>query len=302
NNQTADDGGAIYNRTEESATNHFIISRSTITGNQAGDDGGGIYNIVKDSGNNTLIISDTTISDNSAAQDGGGVNNVLDDTSSNNQVTIQNSTISGNEATLSGGGISNQVKGIAHVTIENSTVSGNATKTSGGGLYNHVYDAGAQSIITLTHTTLVSNTADSGGMNSGDGGGIYTKTSSGATQVIARNSLVALNLDSTPAISGNIHPDGSGDITGASYNLISDTTGISGTLGTGTDLVTNTLILEPLANNGGINTASGEPTYTHALPATSPAVDAIPTANCLVPEDQRVINRPQGAACDFGAF
>jgi hypothetical protein len=56
-----------------------------------------------------------------------------------------------------------------------------------------------------------------------------------------------------------------------------------------------------LANNGG-------PTQTIALLSGSAAIDAVPTANCLdasgapLSIDQRGISRPQGSACDAGAF
>jgi hypothetical protein len=56
-----------------------------------------------------------------------------------------------------------------------------------------------------------------------------------------------------------------------------------------------------LADNGG-------PTPTVALLPESPAIDAIPVSDCLdadgapLPTDQRGTARPQGAACDIGAF
>lgn len=56
-----------------------------------------------------------------------------------------------------------------------------------------------------------------------------------------------------------------------------------------------------LANNGG-------PTQTIALLAGSAAIDAVPTGACLnasgtpLSVDQRGVGRPQGAACDAGAF
>jgi hypothetical protein len=58
-----------------------------------------------------------------------------------------------------------------------------------------------------------------------------------------------------------------------------------------------------LANNGG-------PTLTHALPSTSPAVDAVTNVNTCPPPttDQRGITRPQdgngdgGVACDIGSY
>src|SRR5262249_44813046 len=54
--------------------------------------------------------------------------------------------------------------------------------------------------------------------------------------------------------------------------------------------------------------SNGGPTQTIALLSTSPAVDAIPTASCTDPGgnpltiDQRGVTRPQGKACDTGAY
>ena len=53
--------------------------------------------------------------------------------------------------------------------------------------------------------------------------------------------------------------------------------------------------LGPLADNGG-------PTLTHALLPGSPAINAIPSQDCVVTRDQRGAFRPQGAGCDIGAY
>jgi hypothetical protein len=53
---------------------------------------------------------------------------------------------------------------------------------------------------------------------------------------------------------------------------------------------------------------NGGPTQTIALLPTSPAVDAIPLSFCTavdgtrIATDQRGIPRPQGLACDMGAY
>jgi hypothetical protein len=71
-----------------------------------------------------------------------------------------------------------------------------------------------------------------------------------------------------------------------------------------TDLVSVTeaeLNLGPLADNGG-------PTPTQALLPGSVAIDHIPPSMCLdqdglpLATDQRGVARPQGIACDVGAF
>jgi uncharacterized repeat protein (TIGR01451 family) len=58
--------------------------------------------------------------------------------------------------------------------------------------------------------------------------------------------------------------------------------------------ITNTNpLLEPLASNGGA-------TPNHALKPGSPALEGV--AACGANEDQRGVSRPQGQACDIGAF
>ena len=47
---------------------------------------------------------------------------------------------------------------------------------------------------------------------------------------------------------------------------------------------------------------NGGPTATHALLPGSPAIDAIPAAQCAVADDQRGAPRPAGPGCDSGAF
>lgn len=78
------------------------------------------------------------------------------------------------------------------------------------------------------------------------------------------------------------------------YNVVRDAscTFISAPAG---DLAsTNPLVSAP-ANNGGL-------TKTAALAAGSPARDLIPLGSCLLTGDQRGTARPQGGACDAGAY
>jgi hypothetical protein len=80
-------------------------------------------------------------------------------------------------------------------------------------------------------------------------------------------------------------------IQSAGHNLDSD--GSCFLTATG-DLPKHNPLLGPLAFNGG-------PTETQALLAGSPAIDAGATDGC--PQfDQRGVARPQGRACDIGAY
>ena len=83
----------------------------------------------------------------------------------------------------------------------------------------------------------------------------------------------------------------SGGVTSRGANLTTDTTcGLSHP----TDLVGLDAGIDALADNGG-------GTLTHALASDSPALDGAAAADCP-PVDQRLVTRPQGPACDIGAF
>jgi hypothetical protein len=86
---------------------------------------------------------------------------------------------------------------------------------------------------------------------------------------------------------------------GSDYNIVSDGTCTS--LFTGAHNIFSTdPLLGPLQDNGG-------PTFTHALPVNSPAIDTIPAANhcgtgsTTVDTDQRGTTRQFAATCDMGA-
>ena len=80
-------------------------------------------------------------------------------------------------------------------------------------------------------------------------------------------------------------------MTSQGHNLDSDNTCNLSSVG---DLPNTDPLLGPLQDNGG-------PTETHALLPESPAIDAGDNAACPS-TDQRGIIRPQGSACDIGAF
>jgi hypothetical protein len=87
----------------------------------------------------------------------------------------------------------------------------------------------------------------------------------------------------------------------AGFNLIFDSSACVLSSNSPTDLLDTDPLLGPLAYNGGS-------TRTHRLLAGSPAIDAVGPSSCttasgdVVAFDQRGVPRPQGAACDIGAF
>ena len=233
-------------------------------GNAGSSNGGGIYST------SSVTVSNSNLSGNTATL-GGGIY-------STSSVTASNSTISGNTANTNGGGIYSTI-----TTLSNSTVSSNTVKVNGGGIYS----GGG----TVSNSTIFGNTADSDNNNTGNGGGIYR---SAGTWSIS-NSIIAGNID----LSNNAPDVYGSNFNGNAYNLIGKIAGkISGTLGTGTDIINPNPGLKPLGDYGGS-------TQTHALYFNSPARNAgDPAYNGSLTTDQRGtdFNRIESGRIDIGAF
>jgi hypothetical protein len=191
----------------------------------------------------------------------------------NSSLTLNSSTVRGNTNTTYGGGI---YAYDSIVTINNSTISDNAAGSaccwSGGGIFL----AGNLGVGIINNSTITGNTA-------GVGGGI--EYGGGFGSVTLQNTVLAGN-------SAFMGPDCSGiPLTSAGYNIVGDTSGCGLAAGTG-----DQFNVDPLLSTYSI----GEPAY-HALQPSSPAIDAGNAATCLS-MDQRGIARPQGNACDIGAY
>jgi hypothetical protein len=286
-------GGGIYN------AGTLILSNSTVSGNSGG--------ILNDTGG-TLIVTNSTISDNNAynaAQShGGGIYN-----NNGATATLTNSTVSGNRAAF-GAGIYNTVGAL---TVTNTTFSNNNSAVCcGGGNGGGIYSAGGTLAVTNSTfsgnisyygggifnaggTLNVSNSTFSANWANNNGNGIYN-----AASATLKNSIIASGTSGAPG--GNCY-FASGSFTSQGHNLSDDNS--CSLTGPG-DLNSTPAGLDPngLQNNGG-------PTQTITLLTTSAAVDAIPlnpTNYCTdvngasINTDQRGITRPQGSACDVGAF
>lgn len=278
--QTDGNGGAIENFSEST----LIVENSRFYHNQSKYHGGAIANY------GTMIISNSIFSDNHSTDlYGGGIANFAD-------LEISASSFLDNSAYVLGGGLYNTSAG--NLTLITSTLSGNRTvhnyMPSGGGVYN----AGNLSMI---NSTLSENIVD--GMIA-VGGGIYNSGSLMLTNstlsgniakganaygggIINHGSLKYTHTIITDSFGGNcvnqgtIHPDSTHNM--VRYSNCNVMTNLPGDP-----------LLGPLADNGG-------PTLTHTLLPGSPAIDSGSGAHC--PHfDQRGIPRPQGAACDIGAF
>ena len=280
-----------------------ILTGVAITNNRAAV-GGGIF--VR---GGTLTIRNSVIADNTAETTGGGVH-------SQGTLAVVSSTISGNTAGRSGGGILHTDSG--RLTLTNSTISGNAVELGGGRFPRSIRRGGGLVInsgpATLTNVTITDNSADSAQADRGAPAAAATRQApvapgSAGTEAADGGStpggvLVHPEAEMTVTFRNTIIADNEGgDCGGATaislgHNLDSD--GTCAFSGPG-DLIGVDPLLGPLADYRG-------PTETHPLLAVSPAIDAVPIADCVdeqgdpITTDQRGVSRPRGSACDIGAY
>ncbi len=257
--------------------------------------GGGV--VVSASYGGTVSLVNNTISGNSASFGGG----VYNRTFRNSTVSLVNSTLSGNSASGNGGGMFSQTYGSSTVSLVNSTVSGNSASLGGG----------VSSLTRHASTVSLVNSTVSG--NSGYWGGVYSLTQDVSTvalhrSLIAGNTVIAGNAafflgsevtwinygGSFLANDMNLFGHSGITTTEAFYGVSVGVTDILATADGGNSTALTDILDPALANNGG-------PTLTHALVTDSPAIDAAGDCSPLG-TDQRGVARPQGLACDIGAF
>jgi CSLREA domain-containing protein len=283
-----------------SALSIFDLS---IRGGVSQDLGGGIFN----QNQSTLTLTNTNVSFNSTNGDGGGVasfgplrvtNSVVSANLAKNgggiyaskELKLTGSTISGNRATEDGGGIASP----AVPWLNNSTISGNRADGRGGGIYS--------GNVFLNNVTIVSNVADDDNNDAADGGGIYTFKDG----IDMRNTIIANNYHRSTLTPLPLPDDCKAKGIGGSYNLIETLTGCP--VNNAHQITGQDPQLGPLQNNGGT-------TQTHALNASSPAIDAGDPSGCkeqisdvLLMTDQRGAPRHvdgdnnRSPICDMGAF
>jgi CSLREA domain-containing protein len=257
-------------------------------GGEVPGDGGGVLAYESEE----AVLQGVNVSGNVASQNGAGVSAPPEGVNKT-VLTIADSTISGNRVT---GGVVEGLGGGVYVlgkfSMVNSTVSGNSVDSTGvavqgGGILLAVDPAGVEgSEGTIVNSTIAANSVGTAGI--GGGLSVYNPepTIGGSAALTVKNTIVA----------GNTGPGGASDC-GAVAMVTSDHN-ISGDAScmfadAGSKQSTNPL-LGGLQNNGG-------ETDTLALQPGSPAIGAGTNAGCP-PTDQRGVSRPQGSACDIGAF
>ena len=290
-NSAVDFGGGVFADSEFAQS--AVITDSTISGNSVGGAsatseplGGGIYTF------SPLTLTDSWVHDNIASSNltpAGGGGGIAFSGTFRGVLNIAGSTIGpGNEAT-NGDGIeldkgSNNFSATADVT--RSTIVGNSHGVQaglGGGLY-----VGASMTADLRDVTIASNAA---GFAATDGGAVYATTGG---SVSFENTLVAQPGDDncyTSGVASSVFTSLGGDEEYGDTND-ADSCNFSAAHDTFSAIDLTGSQLLPLADNGG-------PTETMALTAGSPPVD---TGFGCQPTDQRGVPRPQGPACDSGAY
>jgi hypothetical protein len=258
-------GGGIANG-DGSTPATLNLSSCVVTANHAGHYGGGGSNQVGGGIYNrgALSVVNCTISNNSSNGDAGGVA-VLGGTAG----TIVGSTITGNTAGDTeccgfGGGVGNG----GTTAIVNSTISGNTSYAGQGG------GIGSDGAVSLSFTTLTNNSG-------GAAGGIMNY---GAATI--KNSIVAGN-------------------TGGPECGYIPVISVGGNFSTSASCGVPAVTLAAL-NLGTLQVNAPGTTATQSLASPSVALDAAvdckDAAGATVTTDQRGMARPQGAACDSGAF
>jgi hypothetical protein len=248
-----------------------LVTRSIFRNNRAGV-GGAISGFPANSYEGTVIqIDESTFEGNRGTF--GGALAVM-----SSSVTITRSTFAGNTASQRGAAINAHTE--SEVVVLNSTFSGNAAPSGS------VLSVANRTAAAVVFTTL----ADQQGGPALSAYQINSQDPGGST-IVLRNSLLA-DDSVDECLSTTLY-----SVT-LSGTVLADDSSCGGSATTGLRAT-----LDPLQNNGGF-------TSTHALLPGSPAIDAVPAAECTdhsgnpVSEDQRARPRPSPAsgACDAGSF
>ena len=295
-------GGGVFN------SGTLILDAVTVMGNVAGAGGaggnagasgcdggsggqggygGGVYN------QGALSVTASTFKGNQAGRGGaGGAGTAFNPAGSG--VGAPGVDGSGGQGGLGGGIFSES----GRLTVSDSTLADNLAGVggAGGGMMGAGGGGGSGGALAVVsgpsevrNATVADNGVGSGGASpagvtaaSGSGGGLFVESSGTADDLSLRNTIVASNNGLDCASS-----PGSAILNGG-YDLSYGDRTCPG--------AHRNPRLGPLQDNGG-------PTETLAIAAGSPAVDGIPggTGGCPA-TDQRGVRRPQGRACDIGAF
>ena len=306
-NESVQFGGALYNalssttyltRSEFTLNNNAItnLGMLQITGTQilmnfGRDHGAGIHTT------GVLTVIHSSLISNTGAASSAGIWN-------GGRAFVQDSAIDGNHAERMGGGIIND----GALTLDSSTVNSNTVSGHfsgfGGGLINNGEAHIINSTISSNHNFVATSAYGGGGILTTGHLTVTASTLTGNSPFGIDTAFLAANPVATATVKQLVLAMNTADFHGGlqslGYNVIGIAPPDSVMMPSTGDQIGTALApidprLGPLANNGG-------KTQTQALQPGSPALDLIPPSSCAVAVDQRGVARPQGFACDAGAF
>jgi CSLREA domain-containing protein len=281
---TASYGAGIYNEGTLVMTNSAV--RANWVDFLAGR-GGGIYNT------GTLTITNSMLTTNIVSRfgDAGGIYNtgrgaVISSTLSSHLGAIRNDGTLLVAGSSLNGNARYAFANSGTLLVQGSTLNGNGGQLGGGSCA--IENSGA---LTMTVSTISGNGDVGGGAVCNTGAMLFTDSTIAGNygRSAVRNGLGDTLVLKNTIVANPLTINCEGLITSAGFNLDSGTS--CGLTGPG-DRSNTEALLGPLQNNGGS-------TLTHALRPGSPAIDA--SSSCE-PSDQRGVRRPQGRACDIGAY
>jgi predicted outer membrane repeat protein len=292
NNKTSHYGGAIYNTGSLEALNSHFIENGGV--DPRTDQGGAVYN----STDASVSFSNTYFEGNFAWYNGGAI-------ASYGPLVVTHSQFINNSALDMGGAIF-QIGGIA--SLQDINFWGNETWNYAGTLYTNSQMEIQRCLIANSYSWF------GGAIMSGGTLGIENSTISNnmanegsailnyGTTSLSYSTIFGNSIDGNE-VGGALHNYGSlsmanSIITGTAYgvNCFGDVA-LNGPNLSDDDSCPGFAVGDPLLGSLQDN---GGPTFTHALLWGSPALDAA-SGECL-PTDQRGALRPQGLACDLGAY
>ncbi|MER5462440.1 choice-of-anchor Q domain-containing protein [Streptomyces sp. NPDC002668] len=244
--------------------------------------GGGIAN------SKNMTLRRVTVTGNSAGY-GGGIFNIPD-----SHLTLIDSTVSRNTAGEAGGIRFDDTGTVVNSTIADNRVTDDWDRPGSLSGYGGGIDIRGTGLVDIRNSTITGNTATDGGGGINIAPAYLDSLPSPITDIVnlplghlaLRNTIIAENTVSRAtsdckSVFATIESLGNNLDSGNSCRLSAEG-----------DLPRRDPHLAPLGDNGG-------PTDTVALLPGSPALD---TASDCPSADQRGVLRPQGPACDIGAF
>ncbi|HOT33680.1 MAG TPA: choice-of-anchor Q domain-containing protein [Rhodoglobus sp.] len=306
------DGDGSYGILTDTGTHTLIVENLRFTNGNAFD-GGAINGY-------GVLVNNSSFDNNSATSFGGAIaaygteinNSVFEDNTAAfggavaaGFVGVSASTFTQNSADASGGAIYGYGGGIGAVAVDSSTFEANTAQFVGGAIASY-------GSLAVDNSTFVGNSTEDefgqGGAIGAESGTVFQSTfldnssGSGSAASIYKSSDTELTLRGNifaGSVDEHLFADGTGQFADAGGNLFTTSEATESSLSgvqpsTLFDLTTLAIF------NGATLADNGGPTFTVALYAGSPAINAVPADADSLPVDQRGVARPD--VSDAGAY